>query len=145
MSLHPTQLAHTLADAPPVRGGTASMRAGSRTNIPYESALRRLLPAGERALLLMACLREGAAAAQAWEDFVARVGDVTAYFEADETGLETLLPFVEASLARNRIDAGRAFHTYARAAMVREAQRSMIYADIVEKTIGALEAAAAPV
>jgi hypothetical protein len=108
---------------------------------PYEQALLRLLPTREQGLLLAACLRDGDAAARAWSDFVAEARDVKGYFETNQTGLKGLLPFIEASLAANGIDAGKAFQTYARVARVREDLRSQIYADILEEVLTALDAA----
>jgi hypothetical protein len=106
-----------------------------------ETALQRILPARERGDLLAACLRDGAAAADAWSRFVSAVGDAKAYFEADHTGLKGLLPFVEVSLAANRIDAGKAFHTYSRVALVREELRRKIYGEILGSVVAALDAA----
>src|SRR5712672_3483026 len=85
----------------------------------YEAALVELLPSQEQALLLVACLAEQPAAG-AWLDYVAAVRDPKAYFEADQTGLKGLLPFVGSSLERNGIDSGKAYQTYARVALVRE-------------------------
>ncbi|MGA2399051.1 MAG: nucleotidyltransferase family protein [Steroidobacteraceae bacterium] len=111
------------------------------TTGPYESALLRLMPSREQGLLLAACLRRGDAAARAWLGFVAEVRDVKVYFETNQTGLKGLLPFVEASLAANGIDGGKAFQTYARVARVREDLRSRIYAEILEAVLTALDAA----
>ncbi len=95
------------------------------------AALERLLPSREQGLLLAACLREPDTAARAWDGFAAAVRDPKAYFEADRMGLKGLLPFVEASLTARGIDAGKAFHTYARVALVREELRSRIYDGIL--------------
>lgn len=111
---------------------------------PYESALLRLMPPHEQTLLLTACLAKGDAAARAWSEFAAEVGDVKTYFEANQTGLKGLLPFVEASLTAHGIDAGKAFQTYARVARVREDLRGRIYADILEAVLAALDAAGIP-
>jgi hypothetical protein len=102
------------------------------------------MPPHEQRLLLAACLSGGEAAARAWSDFVAAVRDVKSYFETNETGLKGLLPFVEARLAANGIDAGKAFQTYARVARVREDLRSRIYADILESVLAALDTAGIP-
>ena len=95
-----------------------------RDAAPFETALQYLLPSREQALLLAACLRDDDVAAHAWMGFVAEVEDPRSYFESDRTGLKAMLPFLEASLARNKIDAGKAFHTYARVALVREELRA---------------------
>ena len=105
---------------------------------PLEAALSTILPPPEHALLLAACLREGHAAADSWSRFVAAVGDAKRYFEADATGLKGLLPFIESRFAANGVDAGKAFHTYARVALVREELRR----DIVAKILGDLIEAA---
>ena len=118
-------------------GGTV----GHRADGPYAAALRRALPTRDHELLLRACLCEPSIAQSAWTEFSARVGDAKLYFEADEGGLKGLLPFVEASLARNCIDAGKAFHTYARVAAVREELRSGIYSEVLAGLLDALERA----
>ena len=105
-----------------------------------EAALATLLPPLKHELLLTACLREGREAANAWSEFVAAVGDAKNYFEGNNTGLKGLLPFVETSLAANNIDAGKAFHTYARVALVREELRGRIVAGILEDLVAAADA-----
>ncbi len=117
---------------------------GDKTG-PFEAALRIMLPAPEQALLLAACLKDADAAARAWFDFAARVADVKGYFEANQTGLKGMLPFIETSLANRGIDAGRTFHTYARVALVREELRSRIYGEILESVLAALAAQSLPV
>ena len=112
-----------------------------RDAAPFETALLYLLPPPEQALLLVACLRDGEVAARAWTDFVAAVDDPKSYFESDRTGLKAMLAFIEASLARNEIDAGKAFHTYARVALVREELRSRIYGEILDSVLAGLDAA----
>jgi hypothetical protein len=112
-----------------------------RDAAPFETALRYLLPSREQALLLAACLRDDDEAAHAWMGFVAEVDDPRSYFESDRTGLKGMLPFIEASLARNDIDAGKAFHTYARVALVREELRSRIYGEILDSVLASLDAA----
>lgn len=114
---------------------------GSNNADAYESALMMLLPSHEQELLLAACLCERDVAARAWLDFVSAVQDPKTYFEADETGLKGMLPFIGASLAGNAIDAGKAFQTYARVALVREELRSRIYGEILGTVLSALEAA----
>lgn len=111
---------------------------------PYESALKLLLPPPEHGLLLTACFSTGKAAAEAWSRFVADVGEARAYFETQRTGLKGLLPFVEVSLAGNGIDAGKAFHTYARVAVVREELRSKVYREILDSVLAAVDAARIP-
>ncbi len=112
----------------------------SRTRA-YAAALQHAMPSRAEALLLAACLREPDAASRAWKDFVAVVGDAKRYFESNGTGLKGLLPFVESRLAVNGIDAGKAFHTYARVASVREELRGRIYLEILAGTLAALDAA----
>lgn len=114
------------------------------TAAAYELALQQLLPSRAHGLLLAACLLESGAAARAWAAFAAEVRDVKAYFERDQMGLKGLLPFIESSLNAKAIDAGKAFHTYARVALVREELRSKIYAQIQAEVFGALEAARIP-
>jgi hypothetical protein len=128
----------------PLRSRDAAM-AGRRDAAAYEMALQGLLPSRAHGLLLAACLLESAAASRAWAAFAAEVRDVKAYFEADQMGLKGLLPFVESSLNTKGIDAGKAFHTYARVALVREELRSKIYGEILAEVLGALEAARIPV
>jgi putative nucleotidyltransferase-like protein len=123
-----------------VRSGAPALHADA----PYLGALQQLLPAAAEGMLLAACLRDGDVAAQAWTAFVGQVGDVKAYFETNRTGLKGMLPFIEASLAAKEIDAGRAFHTYARVALVREELRSQIYAEILDSVLVALDAAHIP-
>lgn len=124
----------------PLQGQRRTVDAG-----PYERALLQLLPPHEQGLLLAACLQTGAAAARAWADFVGLVRDPKTYFETNHTGLKSQLPFVEAQLAIRGIDAGKAFHTYARVALVREELRSRIYAEILESALGAFDVAGIPV
>ncbi len=116
--------------------GTESQR---RRATAYESALMSLLPSREQALLLCACLQEHDAAARAWREFAAAVGEPKAYFEMNQTGLKGLLPFVESSLAGKSIDAGKAFHTYSRVALVREELRGRIYSDILAAVLAELD------
>jgi hypothetical protein len=99
-----------------------------------------LLPSREQGLLLVACLAEDPAA-RAWLDYVAAVRDPKVYFEADQTGLKGLLPFVGSRLERNGINPGKAFQTYARVALVREALRSRIYGEILAAVLADLDAA----
>jgi hypothetical protein len=127
--------------APPSGEATTPSR---RAAAPYESALRQLLPSREQGLLLAACLGAGDAAARAWSGLVTEVRDVKTYFEANQTGLKGMLPFIEASLGGNGIDAGKTFHTYARVALVREELRSRIYGEILDSVLLALEAAQIP-
>jgi hypothetical protein len=111
---------------------------------PYEAALQQLLPPREQGLLLAACFREGHCAHSAWSEFVAIVGDAKSYFETNHTGLKGLLPFVESCLSAKGIDAGKAFHTYARVALVREELRSRILLQILDEVLTAAEARAIP-
>jgi hypothetical protein len=97
-----------------------------------ESALRSLLlPTRAEELLLAACVADGKRAADAWTSFERLVIDPKTYFERNYAGLKGLLPFVESRLAANGIDAGKAFHTYARVALVREELRGKIVGDIL--------------
>ncbi len=107
----------------------------------YAAALQNMAPTHAEASLLAACLRAPDVAAPAWKDFIAVVGDAKRYFESNRTGLKALLPFVESRLAANGIDAGKAFHTYARVASVREELRGRIYLEILASTLAALDAA----
>lgn len=104
-----------------------------------EVALQNLLPSREQTLLLVACLHGGDAASRAWTEFVDAVGDPKRFFESDQSGLKALLPYVETRLARNQIDAGKPFHTYARVALVREELRDRIYHEILETVLRDLE------
>jgi len=90
---------------------------------------------------LVACLAEQQPAAGAWLDYVAAVRDPKPIFEADQTGLKGLLPFVGSSLERNGIDSGKAYQTYARVALVREELRSRIYGEILGAVLAGLDAA----
>jgi hypothetical protein len=110
----------------------------------YVAALQQLLPNATEGMLLAACLRDGDVAARAWAGFVGQVGDVKSYFETNRSGLKGMLPFIEASLTAKAIDGGRAFHTYARVALVREELRSQIYAQILDSVLAALDAAHIP-
>lgn len=107
----------------------------------HTAPLLNTLPTLPQGLLLTACLCEPEVAAPAWHAFTDAVGDAKRYFESDRTGLKGLLPFVESRLAANGIDAGKAFHTYARVASVREALRSRIYGEILVSTLHALSSA----
>jgi hypothetical protein len=113
----------------------------SHASTAFARALRGLQPTREQTSLLTACLRDDGSSAHAWDDFVAAVGDPKLFFEADQRGLKALLPFVETRLAANGIDAGKAFHTYARVALVREELRSKIYGEILDTVLGAFAAA----
>ena len=106
--------------------------------LPYERAARRLLPGGERALLLAACLRDAQAAALAWDGFCALAGDTRAYFERDQTGLQSLAPFIAAGLARNGIDAGKSFKAYADAASLQVQQHNVKYRDALGEVVDVL-------
>ena len=106
-----------------------------------EAALQHLLPGRSDTLLLSACLLDGADAAHAWSEFAAAVADPKRYFEADQTGLKGLLPFLGSRLMANDIDPGREFQTYARVAFVREELRSRIYQDILTSVLDAFDAA----
>ncbi len=114
---------------------------GGRDVSCHSAPLQNTLPTRPQGLLLSACLCEPEVAAPAWCAFVDAVGDVKRYFESDRTGLKGLLPFVESRLAANGIDAGKAFHTYARVASVREALRGQIYAEILASVLDAVSAA----
>ena len=96
-----------------------------------EAALQTLLPSKTEEHLLTACIAEGPRAIRAWSTFIASVGDAKGYFEKNQAGLKGLLPFVESRLTANGIDAGKAFHTYARVALVREELRTSIVTDIL--------------
>ena len=96
-----------------------------------EAALQTLLPSATEEQLLTACIADGPKAIRAWSTFIALAGDAKAYFEKNYAGLKGLLPFVESRLAANAIDAGKAFHTYARVALVREELRSSIVTEIL--------------
>jgi len=104
-----------------------------------EAALRTLLPSSTEEQLLTACIADGAKAIRAWSTFVALAGDPKTYFQTNETGLKGLLPFVESRLAANAIDAGKAFHTYARVALVREELRSSMVTDILADLVRAAD------
>jgi len=94
-----------------------------------EAALQTLLPSETEEQLLTACIADGPKAVRAWSTFIALAGDAKVYFERNDSGLKGLLPFVESRLAANAIDAGKAFHTYARVALVREELRTSIVTD----------------
>ena len=105
-----------------------------------ESALEIVLPSEAEEQLLIACVAKGPEAVQAWTRFTSLVGNAKAYFEKNYAGLKGLLPFVESRLAANNIDAGKAFHTYARVALVREELRGRIVTDILVELLRAAEA-----
>jgi len=104
-----------------------------------EAALQTLLPSATEEQLFTACIADGPLAVRAWSNFIALAGDAKRYFENNETGLKALLPFVESRLAANAIDAGKAFHTYARVALVREELRSSMVTDILADLLRAAD------
>jgi hypothetical protein len=104
-----------------------------------EAALQTLLPSETEEQLLIACIGEGARTLHAWSAFTALAGGARAYFERNYDGLKGLLPFVESRLAANGIDAGKAFHTYARVALVRDELRSSIVTDILADLLRSAE------
>lgn len=121
-------------------GADVAMRSTDASD-GYEAALVELLPGRVQQQLLVACLSERDVAAPAWRDFAAAVGDAKAFFEADQSGLKGLLPFVAAQLMANSIDPGKEFSTYVRVALVREELRAKIYGEILAAVLGALDAA----
>ena len=124
-----------------VDSGMSATSSGDDAALRYETAMRHLLPGRTQQQLLAACLWEGDAAASAWSDFASAVGEPKGYFEADQSGLKGLLPFVGSQLMANGIDPGREFQTYARVALVREELRSRICGEILGSVLVALGAA----
>lgn len=101
----------------------------------YQWRLRGLLPPRIQTELLRACLGEGSSAHAAWQSFIDGAGNPKRYFERAPGSLKGLLPFVEHSLARNAIDPGQEFATYARVAVVREELRDRIYREVFLQVI----------
>jgi hypothetical protein len=122
----------------------ARAAAAQRTPFAYESVLRQLLPQGARELLLTACLAPACAARVAWEQFLGTAPDAEAFFEHDATGIQTLLPLLEASLEHHDIAVGQPLRSYLRKGAHREELRGELYAAVLEETVHALHSAGVP-
>src|SRR5579871_1737905 len=122
-------------------GDAAQPVPGTRAPFPYERALQQLLPQGERAALVVACLAYGPRAAAAWQQFRELTADVESYFENDRTGSKGLLPLLEANLDRNGIGIEAPLRAWLRDCVQREELRGELFESVLEQCVRVLQAA----
>ena len=113
-------------------------KARSLRDHPVFAALGNLLPERRETRLLQALLRPADSPQKLWDRWAEDVGNPKRFFENNRTGLKGLLPFVEHSLRKREIEAGKEFTTYTKVACLREELRTKIYFDVFDEVIASL-------